>query len=145
MTICKIITQTGKAILVVSILLTLAACKHDLTLSDANDVIVGNGTFEVSANSPSPAHVVLNGKEFTGTWNTTKVYEEDVAKRHRLISSRSYDTYMQGNAPDQLRLGHAVMTAQDGTEMTCDFYYRAQPKAGKCNVDGKELKLTLSD
>ena len=136
---------TGKVILAVSILLTLTACKQNLTLSDANNVIVGNGTLEVSANSPSPVKISIDGKEFSGTWSATKVYEEDVAKRHRLISTRSYDAYMQGNTPDQLRHGRAVLAAQDGTELTCDFYYRGQPKAGECNIDGKELKLRLSD
>ena len=145
MNIYKIVIQTGKAILAAGFLLTLTACKLDLTLLDSDNVMVGNGTLEVRASFPSPAHVVMNGKEFAGTWSATKVYEEDVAKRHRLLGARSYEEYMQGNARDQLWHGRAVLTAQDSTEMVCDFYYRAQPESGNCSVDGDVMKLKFSD
>ena len=90
----------GKAILAVGALLMLTACQQNFTLLDADNVIVGNGTLEVRANFPAPAHVAINGKEFSGSWSASKVYEADVAKRHRLISSRSYEAYMQGNTQD---------------------------------------------
>ncbi len=143
MNIYKTLTQTGKAMLAVGMLLTLAACKQDFTLRDANNAIVGSGTLEVSANAPSPAYVDMNGRKFSGNWSATRVYEADVAKRHRLLGTRSYEEYMQGNARDQLRHGQANLTDQNGTEMVCDFYYRGQPKSGSCNLEGAILKLEV--
>lgn len=145
MNIYNKMTATSKVLLTVATLLSLTACKRDFNLLNADDIVVGNGSLEITANSPSPAHVVINGKEFSGTWNATKVYEADVAKRHRLISTRSYQAYMLGQSTDQLRYGRAVLTAQDGTEVVCEFYYRAQPKSGNCSLDGNNLKLILSD
>ena len=129
--------------LAVGMLLTLTACKQDFILRDANNAIVGNGTLEVSANFPSPAHVDINGRKFLGNWRATRVFEADVAKRHRLLGTRSYAEYMQGNARDQLLHGQANLTDQNGTEMVCDFYYRGQPKSGSCNLEGTVLKLAV--
>lgn len=129
--------------LAVGMLLTLTACKQDYILRDADNTIVGKGTLEVSANFPSPAHIDINGRRFSGSWSATRVYEADVAKRRRLLGTRSYEEYMQGNARDQLWHGQANLKDQNGTEMTCDFYYRGQPKSGSCKVDGTVLKLAV--
>lgn len=143
MNIYKIFTQTGKIMLAVGMLLTLTACKQDYFLRDANNTIVGTGILEVSANFPSPAYADMNGRKFSGNWSATRVYETDVAKRHRLLGTRSYAEYMQGNARDQLWHGQANLTDQNGTEMVCDFYYRGQPKSGSCNLEGAVLKLAV--
>ncbi len=140
----KLIT-VGKTVMAVSMLLILTACKQDFTLQDTDGVIVGIGALEFNANFPAPAYFTINERKFSGSWSSDKVYEEDLAKRHRLISSRSYDAYMQGNTADQLRHGHAAMAAQDGAKMECDFYYRTRPKLVDCNVDGRLLKLTMPD
>lgn len=143
MNIYKILTQTGRVMLAVGMLLPLAACKQDFTLRDANNTIVGTGTLEVSANAPSPAYVDMSGRKFSGSWSATRVYEADVAKRHRLLGTRSYEEYMQGNARDQLRHGQANLADQNGTEMVCDFYYLGQPKSGSCNLEGAVFKLSI--
>lgn len=135
----------GKSVLAISAMLFLTACKQDIALLDADNKVVGNGVLEVSANFPSPIKISMEGKEFSGTWTRKKIYEAEVAKRHRLISTRSYEEYMRGDSIDQLHLGQAVLTAQDGAEMACEFYYRAQPKEGICKINGKEQKLTFAD
>ncbi len=135
----------GKSVLAISVMLFLTACKQDIALLDADNKIVGKGVLEVSANFPSPVKISTGGKEFSGTWTRKKIYEEDVAKRHRLISTRSYDEYMRGDSADQLYLGQAVLAAKDGAAIACEFYYRTQPKEGICKIDGAELKLTLAD
>ena len=143
MNIYKIFTQPGKIMLAVGMLLILTACKQDYLLRDANNTIVGTGTLEVSANFPSPAYVDMNGRKFSGSWKATRVYEADVAKRHRLLGTRSYEEYMQGNARDQLWHSQANLTDQNGTKMVCDFYYRGQPKSGSCNLEGAIFKLSI--
>lgn len=143
MYIYKNYPQVLKTILAVGVMLILTACKQDFILLDADNTAVGNGILEVSANSPYPVHVKINDREFSGNWKSTRVYEAAEAKRHRLLGSRSYGEYMQGNARDQLKHGQANLTDQNGTEMVCDFYYRGQPKSGSCNLDGTVLKLVV--
>jgi hypothetical protein len=47
------------------------------------------------------------------------------------------------NFPSHLKHGHASFTADDGSKIECDIYYRGQPGAGSCDVAGKQLKLTV--
>lgn len=112
---------------------------------DTNGDNVGKGKLEVNVNSPSLAFFTIEGKSYSGKWSAEKVYEGDLAKRHRLISSRSYASYMQGNSEDQLKHGHAVLTSDGGTQIECDFYYRTHPKVLDCNIDGRVMNLILSD
>jgi hypothetical protein len=121
----------------------LAGCKEDIALLDDNGKVIGKGTLEITANFPSPARLTLDGKEYTGLWNVAKIYEADLARSRRLISDRAYMAYETGDDPEQLKHGHANLTAGDGSTIQCDFYYRRQPGAGSCNEDGKQLKLRV--
>lgn len=138
------VTTLGKSVAAICLVLLLTACKQDITLFDANNAVVGNGVLEISANFPSPIRISMDGQEFSGTWARKKIYEAEIAKRHRLISTRSYAEYMRGDSANQLYLGHTILKAKDGTEMKCDFYYRTQPKAGQCTVDGIRLTINLA-
>lgn len=136
----KIISKPRTAALIAIIAVSLTACT-DIILSDENGNAVGK--LEVTANSPSPSHLTLNGKEFTGQWDVTKIYEEKVAKSRRLVSDRAYTEYMAGNYPDQLKHGHASFTGADESKVECDFYYRRRPHEASCQMDGKSLKLIM--
>jgi hypothetical protein len=135
----------GKYIFSITIVLTVTACHQDFTLLDTNGDTVGKGKLEVNANSPTLAFFTIEGNTYSGSWSTEKVYEGDLAKRHRLISSRSYASYMQGNSEDQLKHGHAVLTSDVGKQIECDFYYRIHPKVLDCNFDGRMMNLIMSD
>lgn len=121
----------------------LAGCQKNIALLDDSGKVVGKGTFEITASFPSPALLTLDGKEYTGHWETTKIYEEDLSRQRRLTSDRAYTTYMIGNDPAQLKHGHAGFTAGDGSKIECDFYYRNQRGGGSCSMGGKQLKLTV--
>lgn len=121
----------------------LAGCTKDISLLDNNGNIVGKGTLKISADFPSPAYLMLDGKQYTGHWEAAKIYEEDMAKSRRLISQLAYTTYMIGNDPAQLKHGHASLTSSDGSKIECDFYYRHQLGGGSCSMEGKQLKLTV--
>lgn len=135
----------GKYIFPFSFLFTVTACKHDFALFDTHGTVVGKGQLEVTVNSPSPAFFIIEGKRYSGSWTTEKVYEKDLAKQHRLISTKSYASYMQGNSEDQLKHGHAVLTSDVGTQIECDFHYRIHPKDLDCNIDGRVMNLIMSD
>ena len=138
------LSKPGYCLLTALFVICLSGCKEDFALLDDSGKIVGKGVLETTANFPSPAHLTLEGKEYTGLWNETKIYEADVAKSRRLISARAYTAYENGNDPDQLKRGHASFTADTGSKIECDFYYRRQPGAGSCDIDGKQqLKLTV--
>lgn len=139
------IVDKGKFLLIVSAISLLTACKQDIALLDTDNTVVGKGVLEITASFPSPIKLAMDGKEFSGTWSRKKIYEAEVAKRHRLISTRSYEEYMRGDSRDQLYLGQASLTAQDGSVMACEFYYRAQPKEGTCKTGDKDLKLSLAE
>lgn len=139
------IARSTKIILAVGLMITLAACHEEFTLHDANMAIVGKGSIETDANFPSPIAATVNGKNFSGTWSATKVYEPDMAKMHRHISSRSYNEYMRGDSEHQLSHGQANLTAQDGSKLECDFYYRARPESGDCKTDGINLTVKFSE
>ena len=139
------IISIGKIVIGISIFLTVTACQRDFTLLDTNGVIVGKGKLVLNANSPSPVYFTIEEKSFSGSWSTDKVYEADLAKRHRQISTSSYATYMQGNSDDQLKHGHAELTSEDGAQMECEFFYRTQPKFLDCKVDGQIMKLIISN
>ncbi len=139
------IISIGKFVIAISLLLTVTACHRDFALLDTNGATVGKGNLEVNANSPSPAQFTIDNKNFSGTWSIDKLYESELAKRHRLISSNSYATYMQGNSEDQLKHGHAVLSAADGTQMECDFYYRTQPKFIDCIIGSRTIKMIMSN
>ena len=123
--------------------LCLAGCQEDLALLDGNNNVVGKGVLEITASFPSPAHLMLDGKEYAGLWNVAKIYEESLARSRRLISNRAYMAYEIGNDPAQLKHGHISFAAGDGSKIQCDFYYRSQPGKGRCDMDGKQLQLTV--
>lgn len=123
----------------VAAILALTACQESVTLLGKDNAVLGNGTIEPNG----AVHVLLSGKEFSGIWKSTDIYDEETAKRHRLAGTRSYEAYMLGNTPDQLRHGHAVLTAQDGTEVICDVLYHGQPRLGNCIIDGESLELVI--
>ena len=133
---------TGKFILATFVMLALTACQEDVSLLSENGAVIGKGTLVISASSTS-VNFIINNKAFTGSWKTTNAYDSEDEKRYQLMGSRSYEIYTMGNAPDQLRLARAQLVAQDGTEMTCDFYYRRQPRLGNCNMAGEPLKLVM--
>jgi len=76
----------------------------------------------IDANFPSPVRVNLNGKEFSGDWKESKIYEV-------------------GNAQDQLHQGTANLKANDGSEMACNFKYRSALESGACSLNGEVFKL----
>ena len=125
--------------------LCLAGCQEqeDFFLLDDNNNVVGKGMLEITANFPSPAHLILAGKEYAGRWKVGKIYEEELAKSRRLISDRAYMAYEVGNDPEQLKYGQASFSADDGSKIQCDFYFRSQPGKGKCDIGGKQLQLML--
>lgn len=134
-----------KTIFAVGTILLLTACQKDFALLNNEKAHVGKVTLEIDANFPSPVRATVNEKEFSGNWRAAKVYEAGLEKKYRLLGGAAYGNYKVGNARDQLYKGRANLTTRDGTEMTCDFYYRAQPISGHCRVDGNILELTLSD
>jgi len=125
------------------LVICLVGCKKDVALLDDGGQVVGKGVFEITASFPSPGHLVLDGKEYTGDWRATKVYESSMAKSRRLRSARAYRNYMIGNDAAQLKHGHASLIADDGSKIQCDYYYRHQSGTGSCDVDGRQLKLTV--
>ena len=138
-----ILIKPSTLLLTAFFVICLAGCKKDIDLLDDSGKIIGKGALEIIASFPSPARLILAGNEYTGFWKMTKIYEEDLAKRRRSISGHAYTTYMIGNDPAQLKHGHASFTAGDESKIECDFYYRNQPGAGSCDMDGKQLKLTV--
>lgn len=138
-----ILPKPCSCLLVALFVICLAGCEEDIILSDGSGKIIGKGVLEITANSPSPARLVLDGKEYSGSWSTENIYEANLAKSRRLIGDRAYLAYETGNDPAQLKHGHASLMAGDGLKIQCDFYYRSQPNAGSCDMDGKQLKLTV--
>lgn len=130
-------------LMVFVLVLCLPGCKKDFDLLNESGQTVGKGVLEITANFPSPAHLMLDGKEYEGVWRVTKVYEASLAKSRRLLSNRAYTTYIIGNDPAQLKHGHASLSAGDGSKVECNFDYRGEPKSGSCDIDGKQLKLTV--
>lgn len=126
-------------------MLLLAACHQEFILRDANNAVVGQGSIETSVEYPSPVTAVVSGKQFSGTWRASKEYEPEMAKMHRHLSTRSYEEYMRGDSAHQLRHGTANLTAEDGTQLECDFYYRTEPESGDCSLDGNTLTIKFSD
>ncbi len=135
--------SSGSFLLGVLFLSCLTGCKEDIALLDAGGQVVGKGALEITATFPSPAHLMLDGKEYTGYWNRDRIYEEPLARSRRLISEHAYTAYEVGNDPAQLKHGQTSLTASDGSEVRCDFYYRSQPVAGHCDAAGKQLKLIV--
>jgi hypothetical protein len=138
-----ILSKSGACLLAALFVVCLSGCEEDLALLDDSGKIVGKGVLEITANFPSPAHLLFDGKEYSGLWSVAKIYEEGLAKSRRLISDRAYTAYELGNDPTQLKHGHASLAAGDGSKIQCDYYYRSQPGMGSCNLDGKQLKLTV--
>ena len=130
-------------LLIAFLVICLAGCKEDFALLDDSGNIVGKGTFKTSANFPSPARLTFDGKEYTGLWDVEKIYEEGLAESRRLVSERAYIAYEVGNDPKQLKHGHASFSASDGSKIQCNFYFRIQPDVGICDMDGKQLTLTV--
>lgn len=133
----------GNFIMTTCVVLVLSACQEDVVLLGENGVVIGKGTLVTNLNPPSLVSFTINGKAYTGSWRITNVYDPKDEKRYKLMGSRSYENYMAGNAPDQLKIAHAELLAEDGTGMTCDFSYRRQPKEGSCSAGGKTLKLIM--
>jgi hypothetical protein len=94
-------------------------------------------------NYPSPVLLILDGKKYTGLWNAKRIYEKSLAESRRMISERALLAYEVGNDPHQLRHGQASLAASDGSKIQCNFYYRIQPYVGICDIDGKQMSLTL--
>lgn len=138
------IPVTFKLIIILSALL-LAACQRDFVLVNQQNMVVGEATLEIDANFPSPARVYLNGKEFSGDWKASKVYEASLAKKYRLLGGAAYEAYKAGNARDQLHQGTANLKANDGSEMACNFKYRSAIESGTCNLNGEVFKLHQKD
>lgn len=95
----------------------------------------------IDANFPSPVRVNLNGKEFSGDWKASKIYEASLAKKYGLLGDAAYKTYKVGNAQDQLHQGTANLKANDGSEMACNFKYRSALESGACSLNGEVFKL----
>jgi hypothetical protein len=127
----------------VALMLFLSGCKEQVILHDATGKIVGDGVLQVTALFPSPVHLSLGGKEFSGNWDRENIYEADVAKARRKLGERAYLTYIEGKDPSQLRHGEANLVSSDGSEMHCDFYYRDRPDQGNCKLDGQELTFVV--
>lgn len=123
--------------------LCLAGCQQDFALLDGTGRVIGRGELEITANFPSPVHLLMDGKEYAGFWSVNKIYENSLVRSRRLISDRAYAAYEAGNDPAQLKHGHASLTAGDGSEIQCDFYYRTQPGKGGCDMDGKRFQPTV--
>jgi hypothetical protein len=135
--------KPGSCLLGALFVLCLAGCKEDIALLDSGGKVVGNGALEITADFPSPARLVLDGKVYTGLWSMSNIYEADLARSRRLIGHRAYTAYATGNDPRQLKHGHASLVAGDGSNIRCDFYFRGLPVKGSCDEDGKQLRLGL--
>ena len=139
-----ILSKIGARLLIVFLVICLTGCKEDFALLDDSGNIVARGTFNMNENFPSPAQLTFNGKEYTGQWRATNIYEESLARSRRLISEHAYLAYELGVDPKQLKHGYASLIAGDGSKIQCDFYYRTQPDQGSCDIDGKILALTVA-
>lgn len=139
------IDSSIKTVVAIGSLLMLTACHQEFSLLDANNTVVGKGSIETSAEYPAPVTAEVNGKKYSGTWQSTKVYEPNMAKMHRHLSTRSYDEYMRGDSSHQLKHGTANMSAEDGTQVECDFYYRSQPESGDCLMGDVSLTIRFSE
>ncbi len=126
-----------------ALMLALCGCSDQLMLRDPSGKVVGKGVLQVTALFPSPVRLSLNGKDYSGNWDSKNIYEADMARSRRKLSERAYMTYMEGNDSAQLRHGEASMVSSDGSEMHCDFYYRGKPDQGNCKMDGKQLTLMV--
>ena len=138
------LSKLGARLLIAFLVIFLAGCKEDFALLDDIGNIVGTGSLELTANFPSPAHLTFDGKEYTGQWSTTDIYEADLDKSRRLMGERAYLANQFGGDHRQLKHGHASLTAGNGSKVSCDFFYRIQPDQGSCDIDGKHLTLTVA-
>ena len=123
-----ILIKPSTLLLTAFFVICLAGCKKDIDLLDDSGKIIGKGALEITASFPSPTRLILDGKEYTGLWKMAKIYEKDLAKSRRLAGGHAYTAYMIGNDPAQLKHEHASLTAGDGSEIECDFYF---PSVGK--------------
>jgi len=129
-----------KFIFAAFVVYALTGCQEEtFTLLSKDGQVLGSGTIDASG----LAHVHLSGTEYTGNWKTSNIYDEALAKRHRLAGTRSYEAYMLGNTPDQLQHGHALLTSSDGAELICDVFYQRQPRLGNCIINGESLELSI--
>jgi hypothetical protein len=143
MNIRETVINTGKYLLAGLFVLMLTACHEDIALLDQGGALVGKGTVEVRANSASSVNLTVNRKEFSGTWKTTKTYDQNDEKRYKLMGSRSYERYFSGNARRVLQRTHVELTAKDGEEMKCDFYYHRLPGVGTCSIGEKSITVAI--
>jgi hypothetical protein len=132
-----------RALLIATSLLLLCGCQEKNTLLNMDGTPIGASVFDYSSNYSGTASFVIDHKEFKGDWRVIKVFDEATAKRHRLTGSLSYQEYLLGNSPDQLKHGHAALQAQDGVELSCDFYFRITPRTGQCRLGGMPLEIVV--
>jgi len=138
----KVVSSIKKSLLI-SLLLTLTACEDEFNLHYANNENIGKLKLQVTANFPSPAYAIVNGMEFAGEWDRAKIYEADIAKRHRLVGTKSYAEYMRGSSADQLNQGHATLVAKNNTKLECNFVYRSQFQSGSCSLNDDDQKIIM--
>lgn len=123
--------------------LILAGCDKEFSLENADNEKIGNIKLQVTSNFPSPAYATVNGKEFVGEWNRSKIYEHEVAKLHRSISTQSHSEYIRGDSTAQLKQGHATLVSKDNFKLECDFVYRSHFQSGDCYLNDSNQKIFI--
>lgn len=118
--------------------LSLFSSQYDCVLSTPDSPNAGKGYFEIQSDNVVQAHIILHGVEFNGigSWSASPLK----SKNRALRGDRATLQEMTKSGP---RRGHAYLSAQDKSELACEFSIDANQINGHCTNPASHLMLSI--
>lgn len=115
-------------------LLLLGGCSTTgLKLTGAEGGAVGDGAVRLTAIEPHELELRVDGKRFVGPWTTESCTTETCGSAYS-EASRTHKRH--------IRKGRAVLRAEDGAGLHCDWISHLPKVDGTCRLaDGRSFKL----
>lgn len=116
------------------VLVILAGCTHDVSLSSPDGKAIGQARLEFDAHHSGSIALRMGDVDYRGGFTEQKVDEGGRIAEAYGLNSRKYKEYRQGNG-NYLWRGKAILQSENGTEMQCEFTYRGTRGMGTCRSE----------
>jgi hypothetical protein len=123
--------------------LLLVGCTETLQLVSLSTGKIAHGKLIINANPPHNIEVMLDGTHYTGEWDT-KPIDTPAHIFNREGYSKHYQRHARGEESAHLSNAEAVLKADNGATLKCDWIAHADKGHGECIGDnGQHYKLTI--
>ncbi len=121
--------------LVLTLLLWLGGCAHDLSMTASDGRPAGEGVLRLTWVEPHDLEVRIGGKRYVGPWSTEHCTQESCGEAYQRATP---------NHKRHFRKGQATLVAEDGDRLVCEWVSHLPEVKGVCHSSAGQ-RYSLSE